>query len=151
MVPGLAMQAAGYAWVASIAGSSQGYGGYVIPLVVAGVGVSMVIPTASAAALSSVPPQALGKASGVSNTLQRFGSVFGIAIVTAVFDARGSLAGAVSITNGYRPALAVAAGFSLLGAMIALAVRKTTAAKAPAPTLRSQHKPAVVTVVLDPQ
>ncbi len=147
MVPGLAMQAAGYAWIASIAGSAHGYGGYVLPFVVAGVGVSMVIPTASAAALSSVPPEALGKASGISNTLQRFGAVFGIATVTAVFDARGSLASHVSITNGYRPALAVAAGFSVIGAITALAVRKTTAAAAIAPTAAAGHRPADLAAV----
>ena len=35
-------------------------------------------------ALNTVPPADLGKASGVQNTLQRFGSVFGVAIVAAV-------------------------------------------------------------------
>jgi hypothetical protein len=67
-----------------------------------------------AAALSAGQPTELGKASGISNTFQRFGAVFGIAIVTAVFDAKGSLATQVTITNGYRPALAVAAGFSVI-------------------------------------
>jgi MFS family permease len=78
MVPGLAMQAAGYAWIAVLAGSEHGYGSYVLPFIVAGVGISMAIPTAPSAALSSVPPAALGKASGISNTLQRFGSVSGL-------------------------------------------------------------------------
>jgi EmrB/QacA subfamily drug resistance transporter len=127
MVPGLAMQAVGLAWIASIAGTGSGYSGYVIPFVIAGVGVSMVIPAASAAALSAVRPEQLGKASGISNTLQRFGAVFGIAIVTAVFDSKGSLASPVTITNGYRPALVVAAGFSAFGAVAALAVRKAKA------------------------
>jgi EmrB/QacA subfamily drug resistance transporter len=124
MVPGLALQAAGLAWIAAIAGTDAGYGQYVVPFVLAGVGVSMAIPTASSAALSAVPPEQLGKASGISNTLQRFGAVFGIALVTAVFDAKGSLASPVTITSGYRPAIAVAAGFSAVGALTALAVRK---------------------------
>jgi EmrB/QacA subfamily drug resistance transporter len=123
MVPGLAMMAAGYGWMAVIAGGDAGYGGYVIPFLLAGLGIAMVVPAGSAAALSAVPPGQLGKASGVSNTMQRWGAVFGVAIATAVFDARGSLASPEAITNGYRPGLAVAAGLSVIGAVAALAVR----------------------------
>jgi EmrB/QacA subfamily drug resistance transporter len=149
MVPGLAMQAAGFAWIASIAGSDAGYGGYVVPFLVAGVGVSMVIPTASAAALSSVRPELLGKASGISNTLQRFGAVFGIAIVTAVFDAKGSLASHAAITNGYRAALAVAAGFSIMGAAAAVAVRKPRPANLASPVPNGEAAPPVLASALE--
>lgn len=113
-----------------------------LPFLVAGVGVSMAIPAASAAALSAVPPDALGKASGISNTLQRFGAVFGVAVVTAVFDARGSLANHVAITAGYRPALAVAAGFSVVGTVTALAVRRAASART-ARSLGRAARPAV--------
>jgi EmrB/QacA subfamily drug resistance transporter len=129
MATGLAMQAAGLLWIASIAGTARGYGSYVLPFVIAGVGVAMAIPTAPAAALGAAQPEALGQASGISNTMQRFGAVVGIAVVTAVFDARGSLADKAAFTHGYRPALAVAAGFSLLGAIAALAVRRTATAR----------------------
>jgi hypothetical protein len=54
--------------------------------------------------------------------LQRFGSAFGIAAATAVFAANGHLGTAVSFDAGFRPALAVAAGLSMLGALSALAV-----------------------------
>lgn len=73
MVPGLLMQAAGLFWIAEIARPSEGYAGYVIPFLLAGVGISMVIPCAASAALGAVPPEALGKASGIVNTAQRFG------------------------------------------------------------------------------
>jgi hypothetical protein len=39
-----------------------------------------------------------------------------------VFAAYGHLGSAVSVTSGFRPALAVAAGLSLLGALAALAI-----------------------------
>jgi hypothetical protein len=45
---------------------------------------------------------------------------FGVAVVTAVFNSEGSLAGPAAVTSGYRPALAVAAGLSVLGAAAAL-------------------------------
>ena len=130
IVPGLLMQAAGFAWIVYLAGHSSGYAGYVIPFVIAGVGISMAIPCVSAAGLNSVAPQALGKAAGVMNTMQQFGAVFGIAIGTTVFNANGSLAGAAEITGGYRPALGVSAGLSVLGAATALGIRAVRAGRA---------------------
>ncbi len=128
MVPGLLLQGAGFAWIVALAGSGAGYPAYLAPFIIAGVGVSMAIPTTPAAALNAVDPGALGKASAIFNTLRQFGAVFGVAIVTAVFNARGSLAGPTAVTSGYRPALAVAAGFSVIGAIAALAVGRTAGA-----------------------
>jgi EmrB/QacA subfamily drug resistance transporter len=126
MVPGLLMQAAGFAWIVVLAGSGSSYIAYLAPFVIAGVGVSMAIPTTTAAALNAVEPATLGKASAIVNTLRQFGAVFGIAIATAIFNSRGSLAGPAAVTSGYRPALAAAAGFSVLGALAALAVRRAS-------------------------
>ncbi len=129
MVAGLALQAAGLGWIALHASATSGYAGFVIPFIVAGVGVSMVIPTAPAAALSAVPAQDLGKASGVQNTLQRFGSVVGVAIVTAVFGASGHLGTAAGLVAGFRPGLAAAAGMSAVGVLAALAASSPAAAR----------------------
>src|SRR4029077_19505744 len=85
-------------------------------LLAAGVGVSMALPTVPTAILSAVPPSDLGKASGISAMMQRFGAVFAIAIAGSVFAAYGHLGSPASITDGFRPALAVAAALSLLGA-----------------------------------
>ena len=41
-----------------------------------------------------------------------------------MFNGHGSLASAAQITSGYRPALAVSAGLSILGAVVALAIRR---------------------------
>jgi len=131
LVPGLLLQAAGFAWIVVLAGSHGGYTRYLAPLIIAGVGVSMAIPTASAAALNAVASASLGKASAIFNTLRQFGAVFGIAIGTAIFNSHGSLAGPAEVTSGYRPAMAAAAGFSVLGAVVAVAIRKRGAAAAP--------------------
>jgi EmrB/QacA subfamily drug resistance transporter len=124
IVPGLLMQAAGFAWIVYLAAHSAGYAGYVAPFILAGVGISMALPAVSAAGLNSVGPASLGKAAGVMNTTQQFGAVFGIAVATTVFNAHGSLASAASIVSGYRPALAVGAALSALGAVTALAIRR---------------------------
>jgi MFS family permease len=123
MVTGMLLQAAGLASFALLATAGVGYVSLVVPLIVAGVGISMAIPTTPAATLGAVAPEDIGKASGTNSTLQRFGGAFGIAVVTAVFTANGQLASAGSYDAGFRPALAAAAGMSLLGAGAALGVR----------------------------
>src|SRR6516225_4281851 len=120
MATGLALQGAGLVWVALGATTTAGYSGFVLPLIIAGVGISMAVPTVPASALNAVPPADMGKASGVQNTLQRFGAVFGVAIVAAVFSANGHLGSPATLISGFRPALAAAAGLSALGALAAL-------------------------------
>jgi EmrB/QacA subfamily drug resistance transporter len=132
MATGLLLQAAGLAYIAMIASTRVGYGRLVLPLMIAGVGISMALPATPAAAISAVPPQEMGKASGVLNTLQRFGGVFGVAIVSAVFAGSGQLGTPASVASGFRPALAVSAALSLLGAASALAVSRPR--RAPAAT-----------------
>jgi EmrB/QacA subfamily drug resistance transporter len=133
MSAGMAMQAAGLAWVALDITAHASYGELVLPLVIAGVGISMVIPTTPTSALGAVPPSDMGTASGVQTTLQRFGAVFGVAIITAVFSASGHLGSAAGVISGVRPALTASAGLSLAGALAALTVgrrRRPTAAPA---------------------
>jgi EmrB/QacA subfamily drug resistance transporter len=133
IVPGLLMQAAGFAWLVYLAARSAGYASYVAPFVIAGVGISMALPSVSAAGLNAVAPQALGKAAGVMNTMQQFGAVVGIAVATTVFNANGSLAGPAAITSGFRPALGVSAGLSVLGAVAALGIRRAPRTAKPGP------------------
>jgi EmrB/QacA subfamily drug resistance transporter len=124
MAAGMLLQGVGLAWFALVATTSVGYGQLVAPLLVAGVGISMALPTTATAALSAVAPADMGKAAGANGTLQRFGGAFGIAASTAVFAANGQLGTPPSFTAGFRPALALAAGLSLLGVVSALAVSR---------------------------
>jgi len=133
MAGGLLLQAIGLAWFALEAKSGVSYAALVVPLIVAGVGISMAIPTTPAAVMSAVKLADMGKASGTSSTMQRFGGVFGVAIATAVFSANGHLGNPASFDAGFRPALAVAAGLSLAGVVTALLVRgRVREAAAPA-------------------
>jgi EmrB/QacA subfamily drug resistance transporter len=137
MAAGMLLQAAGLAWFVAEASATTAYGALVAPLMVAGVGISMAVPTTPAAAIGAVAPAEIGKASGTNTTLQRFGGVFGVAVATAVFSAHGHLGDPAGFVAGFRPALAVAAGLSLLGAAAAAAVagrrRPLVVAAAPAP------------------
>ncbi len=136
MVVGMLLQGVGLAWFALVATAGVDYPHLVLPLLIAGVGVSMALATTPTAVLSAVAAPDMGKASGANSTLQRFGGVFGIAVASAVFAANGHLGTAASFNAGFRPALTVAAGLSLLGALTALAVgsrrRRPTAARSEA-------------------
>jgi len=122
LVVGMLLQGVGLAWIALIAAMGIGYGEFVVPLVIAGVGISMAIPIVATATLSAVSHHDMGKASGVNSTLQRFGAAFAIAVAAAVFTANGHLGSALSFTTGFRPALAVVAALSVIGAVSALGV-----------------------------
>jgi EmrB/QacA subfamily drug resistance transporter len=134
LVTGLVLQAGGLAWVAALASAgSTGYGLYVVPFLIAGVGISMAIPTVPTAALGAVSPADVGQASGVSNTMQRFGGAFAIALVSAIFAAHGHLGSAASFTAGYRPAMLGSAGLSLVGAVAAIGIARRRVASPPRP------------------
>jgi MFS family permease len=122
MVGGLVLQAIGMGWIALIAGPGLTYGELVLPLVVAGVGVSMAIPAAQTSVVGSVSLEAVGKAAGANSMMRELGGVFGIAVVVAVFAGAGGYASAEAFTDGFAPAIGVAAAISLAGAAAGLAL-----------------------------
>jgi hypothetical protein len=87
----------------------------------------MALPTTSTAVLNSVLTSEMGRASGVTNTLQRVGGAFGVAIVSAVFAANGHLGTASSVVSGIQPALAASALLAFVGCVAALGVRRARA------------------------
>ena len=120
---GTLLQGVGIEWLAILASDHVNYSALVPPLILSGVGIFMAMPVASTAALSSVPPADIGKASGVYSTLQRFGSVFAVAVASAVFGAFGKLGAADTFLSGFRPALGVVGALALLASVAALAVK----------------------------
>jgi EmrB/QacA subfamily drug resistance transporter len=131
--PGLVMQAVGFLWLLHEAHTHASYAAFVAPFVLAGVGISMALPAPSAAGLNAAPPALLGRAAGILNTVQQIGQAAGVAVVTVVFEAHGSLATPGATLSGYEPALATAAGISVLGALAALGIRRVRATVTPAP------------------
>jgi EmrB/QacA subfamily drug resistance transporter len=122
MATGLFLQAAGFVWVAVRGSLSTSWVELDIALLIAGIGISMALPTVPTAVLNAVAPSELGKASGINYMMQRFGAVFAIAIASAVFAAHGHLSTPAGVTDGFRPALAACAGFALLAALSSLAI-----------------------------
>jgi MFS family permease len=101
-------------------------------LLIAGVGVSMALPTVPTAVLNAVAPRELGKASGINYMMQRLGPAVAIAVASATFAAYGHLGTPASVTGGFRPALAACAGIALLAAFSALAITTPKTPHAPA-------------------
>ena len=138
IVTGLALQALGFAWVAARGSLGTSWVELVVALLVAGAGISMALPTVPTAVLNAVPATHLGKASGINYMAQRLGTVFAIAIGTAVFSANGHLGNPADVTAGFRPALWSTVAFAALAATTALAIparaRRTTAPRATAHT-----------------
>ena len=132
-VPGLVLQAVGFVWLLHEAHTHASYGAFVAPFVLAGVGISMALPAPSAAGLNAAPPPLLGRAAGVLNTVQQIGQATGVAVVTVVFEAHGSLSSPSEMLSGYEPALVTAATISLLGALTALGISRHRSSGAATP------------------
>jgi EmrB/QacA subfamily drug resistance transporter len=122
MLTGLALQAAGYTWVAACASLATSWVEIVTGLLVAGIGISMALPTVPTAVLNAVAEHEMGKASGVNYMAQRFGAVISIAIASAVFAAHGHLGNPAAVTAGFRPALWSCVIFAALAALTSIAI-----------------------------
>jgi len=122
IVGGLLLQAVGLAWIGLIAAPGLPYAELVAPLIVAGCGTSMAMPATQNAVISSVAANEIGKASGTFNMLRQLGGAFGVAILAAVFAGVGSFGSAQAFSNGFAPAIGVAAALALVGAIAGLAL-----------------------------
>ena len=126
---GLTGQAAGFAWMALIVRPGLPFGDLVAPMVLAGAGVSIAMPAIQTAIMGAAPPQAVGQASGTFNMVRQLGGVFGLAIVVAVFSARGGYGSPQLFSNGFSAALATSAALSAGGALAGLAVSSARKAR----------------------
>jgi MFS family permease len=126
MVTGLTLQALGFAWVAARGSLNTSWVELVLALLVAGIGISMALPTVPTAVLSSVADTEMGKASGINFMAQRFGAVFAIAVGSAVFSAHGNLGDPAAVTAGFRPALWSCVIFAALAALTSVAISTRT-------------------------
>jgi EmrB/QacA subfamily drug resistance transporter len=131
IVAGLTLLTAGFVWVAWRGSLGTSWIELVIALLIAGIGISMALPTVPTAVLSAVGPQEMGKASGINYMAQRFGAVFAIAVCSSVFAGYGGFASPEAVTAGFRPALWTCAVFAVLAALAATAMsrRPQTAAE----------------------
>jgi MFS family permease len=123
IVTGVALQAIGFAWIGAIASPDVAFASLVIPLVIAGGGVSMAMPATQNVVLSAVDRADVGKAAGVFNMFRFLGGVSGIAGAVAIFTVVGGTGLVMTVSSGFSAAIHLSAVFSLAAAATALALR----------------------------
>jgi EmrB/QacA subfamily drug resistance transporter len=133
MASGLALQAAGLAWIGAILTTTLPYSSIVIPFALSGIGMAMYFAPVANVVLSSVKPEEEGQASGANNAIRELGGVFGVAVMAAVFSHYGGYQTPDSFVQGVTPALYIGAAIVAIGAAAALFIprRRKTSAEAP--------------------
>jgi EmrB/QacA subfamily drug resistance transporter len=129
LVAGLALQAAGLGWLAAVLTPDIAYPALVPAFIICGIGMSLFFAPVANVVLGSVRREEEGLASGASNAIRELGGVLGIAVLGAVFSARGGYATGHAFVAGLTPALRVGAA-GLAAAATALLIPQPAAAPA---------------------
>jgi DHA2 family methylenomycin A resistance protein-like MFS transporter len=122
MLVGLLLGAAGLAALVVAAGVHSAYWLLVVPFMATGLGMSLVMPAATAAVMEAAPGERGGLASGTINAARQLGGVLGVAVLGTLVASRATF------LPGLRFGMVVAAATFLLGALLtAVAVSGPTA------------------------
>lgn len=119
---GLALQAAGLAWLAAVSTPTVAYSQLVLPFIVSGTGMALFFAPVANVILSSVRPVEEGQASGANNAIRELGGVFGVAVLASIFAARGGYDSAQTFTDGMNTAVWVGAAVVAVGALVAFLI-----------------------------
>jgi EmrB/QacA subfamily drug resistance transporter len=122
MATGLALQAIGLAWIASVSTATTGYASLVIPFILSGAGMAMFFAPVANVVLSAVSSAEEGKASGANNAIREIGGVFGVAVMASIFSSYGGYESPVTFADGLVPAVWVGAIVVAGGAVLALLI-----------------------------
>ncbi len=95
-----------------ISGAHNSYWLLVVPLMAAGLGMSLVMPAATAAVMEAAPTERGGIASGTLNAARQVGGVIGVAIFGTLIASRGAF------VTGLRTGMMIASGVFFLGALL---------------------------------
>jgi EmrB/QacA subfamily drug resistance transporter len=133
MALGLALQATGIAWIASVSTPTVPYVELIVPFVLSGTGMALVFAPAANAVLGSVRQQEAGQASGATNAIRELGGVMGVAVLATVFSSHGSYASPQTYTDGMTSAVYVGAAVLAVGALVALLIPRVAGRGAAAP------------------
>jgi len=122
---GLALQAAGLAWIASIQTPTVDYAALVAPFALSGIGMGLFFAPVANVVLSAVRPEEEGQASGASNAIRELGGVLGVAVLASVFAHYGGYRTGQTFTDGMIPAVYIGASVVALGSLAALLIRRS--------------------------
>jgi EmrB/QacA subfamily drug resistance transporter len=122
---GLALQAIGLGWIAVVSTPTTPYLELIGPFALSGFGMALFFAPVANVILSSVRPEEEGQASGANNAIRELGGVFGVAVLAAVFSARGGYGSGQQFVDGMNPAVAIGAALVGIGAIAAFAIKRS--------------------------
>ena len=125
MAGGLTVVAGALTWIALLArdaGSSLPYSHMVAPLLLAGCGASVAIPATMSAVMTSVPPAAIGQASGILNTLRQPAESSASRSAPPSSPPAATMPRPRPSPDGFAAAMVACAGLALLGAASGLVI-----------------------------
>jgi EmrB/QacA subfamily drug resistance transporter len=123
MGAGLALQAAGLAWIAAVSTPSVPYSSLVFPFILSGTGMALFFAPVANVVLAAVRPEEEGQASGAQNAVRELGGVFGVAVLASVFSHYGGYGTGKNFVDGMTPAVYVGAAIVALGSLAAFAIK----------------------------
>jgi EmrB/QacA subfamily drug resistance transporter len=122
---GLALQAAGLAWIAAVSSPTVPYSSMVLPFVLSGAGMALFFAPVANVVLSAVRPEEEGQASGANNAIRELGGVFGVAVLASLFAHYGGYGTGTSFVDGMTPAVYVGAAIVGLGSLAAFGIKRS--------------------------
>src|SRR3954447_24990211 len=125
MGAGLALQAIGLAWIAAVSTPTTPYAEFIGPFALSGVGMALFFAPVANVILSSVRGEEEGQASGANNAIRELGGVFGVAVLAAVFAAKGGYGSGQQFVDGMNPAVMIGAALVAVGAIAAFAIKRS--------------------------
>ena len=124
MAAGLALQAIGLAWIAAVSTPTTPYAEFIGAFAPRHRHDAVLAPVANVI-LSSVRREEEGQASGANNAIRELGGVFGVAVLAAVFAAKGGYGSDQQFVDGMNPAVMIGAALVAVGAIAAVAIKRS--------------------------
>ncbi|WP_144276272.1 MFS transporter [Demequina sp. NBRC 110053] len=144
IVTGLAMQAVGLAWIASIMEPSTSYGSLVPAFLLCGIGMALVFAPSATAVLANMRDEDHAKASGTNSTVREIGVALGVAVLAAVFAAAGGEFTPTGYTDAASDAVYVGAAALAVATVIGLFLPSHKRAQEAARRRSPELEPALV-------
>jgi EmrB/QacA subfamily drug resistance transporter len=119
---GLALQAIGIGWIATVSTPTVPYSDLVIPFFISGIGMALFFAPVANVILSAVRREEEGQASGAANAIRELGGVFGVAVLASIFAHYGGYLSGQDFVDGMRPAVLVGAALVGVGSVLAFLV-----------------------------
>jgi predicted MFS family arabinose efflux permease len=119
---GQALLAVALGWMAVVTTVDVVYSSYVVPFVLAGVGMGLTFAPTASVVMGAASENDRGVASGTNNTVREVGVAMGVAVLASVFASAGGYESPARFVDGLVPAVWVGAAVVAVGAVVALLI-----------------------------